>query len=289
MPGSASEHRAGACARATLGRAHGRAEGGAARSRIALLLSMVYFGLGGATSEARAGDEARASGGGEAPVTQGAVDWCRLPEAVSAPVPVERVVAEFTAAELGGPAAPRFVFARVLRFEARLLALADGARTMPTPFNERHLRVALRRHIAETLLAARTLGAAPSRDALERRLNEVRRAAVVRSGGEAELAAAARAEGLAANEVTALFLRRARASFYAHLALAPLLEPAAELIAREVVAMSGVAVERTSREQRAEARARLIERRLDETLDETFRGARARLGLRLVDRTLPRP
>ena len=69
------------------------------------------------------------------------------------PVEVDRAVLRFSAPELGGPRAPRFVFARVLSFEARVEALADPDR-QGSAFRERHISAAIERHVAETLLAS---------------------------------------------------------------------------------------------------------------------------------------
>ena len=71
--------------------------------------------------------------------------------ALGEPVPVDRVAVRFTAPELGGPRSPRFVFERVLAFEACVAALEAGERGA---FRERHVSSALERHVAETLLSS---------------------------------------------------------------------------------------------------------------------------------------
>src|SRR5579883_3573241 len=83
-----------------------------------------------------------------------------LPAAARAQPPatqqVDRVVVRFTATETGGTAQPRFVDERTLAFEARLEVLAEKTEGDGGDYAERHLRAALERHVAETMLA--TLG-----------------------------------------------------------------------------------------------------------------------------------
>jgi hypothetical protein len=87
----------------------------------------------------------------------------------SSPVLVDRAVVRFIAPETGGTRSPRFVFERVLAFEARLEALADPDRQQGTEaFRERHVRAALERHIAETLLASLRIEPEPKPEELVR-------------------------------------------------------------------------------------------------------------------------
>src|SRR5271156_1342879 len=64
---------------------------------------------------------------------------------------LDRVVVRWHAPETGGPAKPQFIFERELAFEARLESLSDPD-PEPGPYHDRHVRAALDRHIAETLL-----------------------------------------------------------------------------------------------------------------------------------------
>ena len=69
------------------------------------------------------------------------------------PVTVDRAVVSFVAHDTGGVAVPRFVYERQLAFEARIEALTEGeVREGDPPYRTRHLRAALDRHIAESVL-----------------------------------------------------------------------------------------------------------------------------------------
>lgn len=151
-----------------------------------------------------------------------------------APIVIDYPVVRFDAPETGGIAHPQFVFQRELAFEARLEALGDADRAERiAPYLDRHVRVALERHIAEELLAHLPMDPEPAKDEVRRRVDAARAVLEQRVGGRDELAAAAKAEGLEASEVEILVLREARASLYLDRMVAPMLEPSeAEL--REV-------------------------------------------------------
>jgi hypothetical protein len=137
---------------------------------------------------------------------------------------VDRVVLRFTAPELGGPRAPRFVFARVLSFEARVEALADPDR-QGGAFRERHVSAAIERHVAETLLASLRIDPEPSSTALRVQADAAARRMEERVGGREALLEAARLEGISERELVGLFLRQARASLYLDRMVAPMLAP----------------------------------------------------------------
>jgi hypothetical protein len=150
-------------------------------------------------------------------------------EATAEPVAVDRVAVRFTAPELGGARSPRFVFERVLAFEARVAALEAGERG---GYRERHVTAALERHIAETLLASLRIEPEVAPDLVTRQAGLARRRLEERVGGASELASAARAEGISERELLGLFRRQARASLYLDRMVAPMLEPSnAELSA----------------------------------------------------------
>src|SRR5688572_16782788 len=77
-------------------------------------------------------------------------------DASAASVRLDRAVVRFVAPETGGARSPRFVYERSLAFEARIEALADPDRAPgeTRPYRERHVRAALERHVAETLLSS---------------------------------------------------------------------------------------------------------------------------------------
>lgn len=149
--------------------------------------------------------------------------------APAAPTPraLDRVVARFTAPETGGVARPRFIFERELAFEARLEALADNGFTPSAvaPYLDRHVRSALERHMAETLLESLEITPEPSRTDLQTRMRSARLALVEQVGGEQALRDLLGAEGLDPNELGGLLARRARASLYLDRMVATMLTP----------------------------------------------------------------
>jgi hypothetical protein len=64
------------------------------------------------------------------------------------PGAVDRAVARFYAPETGGTAYPRFVFERILAFEARLAAMAEVSEGIGNDYDERDVREALEHHVA---------------------------------------------------------------------------------------------------------------------------------------------
>jgi hypothetical protein len=154
----------------------------------------------------------------------GAALWFAAPRAAAQSLEVDRVVVRFTAPELGGPRSPRFIFARVLSFEARVEALADPDR-QGGAFRERHVSAALERHVAETLLASLRIDPEPSSTALRTQAAAAARRMEERAGGHDALLEAARLEGISERELVGLYLRQARASLYLDRMVAPMLAP----------------------------------------------------------------
>lgn len=139
------------------------------------------------------------------------------------PVPLDRIVARWSAPETGGVEHPRYVFARELAFEARLEALAGrGGEARPS---ERQIRAALDRHIAETMLASLPIVPAPTPKEVAIRAELARRMLEQRVHGAQQLVAAAAAEGIGSDELDDLLRRQARASLYLDRMMAPMLEP----------------------------------------------------------------
>jgi hypothetical protein len=143
------------------------------------------------------------------------------------PLAVDRVVVRFIAPETGGVQNPRFIHERVLAFEARLDALGDpdfqpdGVES----YRERHVRSALERHIAETLLSSLRIDPPPSEEALDRQTSLAQKLLFERAGGALAVQEAAAAEGVGAREVLRVARRRARASLYLDRMVAPMLNP----------------------------------------------------------------
>ncbi len=142
-------------------------------------------------------------------------------------VQLERAVVRFAAPEIGGLATPEFIFERELSFEARLEALADvgfEARAAEA-YRERHVVVALERHIAETLLARLPIDPEPTEAVLDRQTRAARVQLIQAVGGPRSLANAELAEGMSVSELARILRRRARASLYLDQMVAPMLEP----------------------------------------------------------------
>jgi hypothetical protein len=141
---------------------------------------------------------------------------------------LDRVAVRFYAPETGGPAKPRFITDRTLSFEARLLAMSEQGTGADVPPQERYLRLALDRHVAEELLSS--LGNEGPRGSfdLASLADETRAELERRIGGRGPLERAAAIEQIDPEEVRALFLRHARATYYLDRHVAPLLFPVEE-------------------------------------------------------------
>lgn len=134
----------------------------------------------------------------------------------------------FIASETGGARSPRFIFERVLSFEARLEALGESRRVLTDrrrPYLEHHVRSAMERHIAETLLASLSMDPEPTAQELGRQTRAAERILLARIGGPVALERAAAAEGIDRREIFDMLRRRARASLYLHRYVAPMLAP----------------------------------------------------------------
>jgi hypothetical protein len=139
---------------------------------------------------------------------------------------VDRAVVSFVAHDTGGVAAPRFVYERQLAFEARLEALTEGeVREGDPPFRTRHLRAALDRHIAETVLESQRITPTPAESEIRARIDQARLALIERVGGLVVLREAAAAEGMGDWELLRLLRRQALASLYLDRMVAPMLDP----------------------------------------------------------------
>jgi hypothetical protein len=164
---------------------------------------------------------------------------------------IDRTAARFFAPETGGTEYPRFVFERILSFEARLVVMAEAPEGIGDGYDERDVREALEHHVAEEILSslADKLIAdsppdkRPSPETLAAIERTVASAIVERTGGtgggtgglggRARIDAAAAAEHVDRTEVEAMLRRGAFAAWYVDRALTPLLHPSEEQI-REV-------------------------------------------------------
>jgi hypothetical protein len=163
----------------------------------------------------------------QAPAVQAPAVQAGVAVAAVGTVGIDRIAVRFSAPEMGGVDYPRFIFARVLAFEARLEALADGA-FRPSdagPYTDQHLEAALERHVAETILEGLDVSPAPSPADIAARVQSARLSIAVRAGGAQALDRAAQLEGLEPHEVLRIVQRHARASLYLDRMVAPMLEP----------------------------------------------------------------
>ncbi len=199
-------------------------------------------------------------------------------------VAIDRVVVRFTAPEIGGAKRPRFIYERVLSFEARLEALADVTfrPSDEQPYRDVHLRGALERHVAETILESLQVVPAPTPAEIQERVQAARVSEAMRAGGAQAISAAARAEGLEPREVLRVMQRKARASLYLDRMVAPMLEPsAAEL---QSLHQSGRTPFSRDPYEVIEGQLRrwYVARKLREAVLAYYEGARARVELVVV-------
>lgn len=202
--------------------------------------------------------------------------------AAAAPVIVERAVVRFVAPETGGVRSPRFILERDLAFEARIEALADpepGIET-DTPYRERHVRAALERHVAETLLASSRIDPPPTEVELADMTRVARAMLRDRVGGEGPLRAAAAAEQRGEPALLRIARRQARASLYVDRMVAPMLEPTeVELrAAHRQTQFRALSFE----EARPALRRWVVARRLGAAVAAHFLAARSRLTLTVL-------
>jgi hypothetical protein len=195
---------------------------------------------------------------------------------------LDRAVVRFSSPELRGP---RFVLERALAFEARLEALSaarDGSAEEAAPYAERHVRAALERHVAETLLASLRIDPEPPPAEVERQMGVARAMLMNAVGGEQRLLSALRAEGIGAQGLRRLLRRRARASLYLHHMVAPMLTPSAAELRRALPA-SPFAGQKFARVEPL-LRRWLVARALREAVGAFYQNARTRLSLTVLGR-----
>ncbi|HEU4409138.1 MAG TPA: hypothetical protein VFS43_28025 [Polyangiaceae bacterium] len=147
----------------------------------------------------------------------------------------------FEAPETGGGASPHVVFERELAFAARLEALAAGEplEDETGPYAQRHVRAALDRYVATSILGALPVersarlsphpcdgtGARADVADLTRRIALARAALAARARGEPALRHAAAAEGLDHDDLAHFVRREALAARYLDVMVAPMLAP----------------------------------------------------------------
>jgi len=211
----------------------------------------------------------------------GAPNWARAQDQV---VASDRTVIRFFAPDLGGAPTPQFIFERELAFEARLQALSDPdqAQDAKKPYLARHIRSAIERHIAESLLANLRVEPVPSDEELDRQAQSARTILSDRVGGSAALSAAAKVEGISERELTVLLRRQARASLYLDRMVAPMLTPTRTEL-RQVYAVERHPFTQSSFEEvETLLRNWWIGHRLSDAVEQYFTNARQRVVVTLT-------
>lgn len=193
---------------------------------------------------------------------------------------VDRAVVRFSAPEGGGRERPYFIYERELAFEARLVALADSAhRSTKEPYRRHHLQQALERHVAETLLAALSIDPSPTEEEISAQLESARAMVVSEVGGEAAFLAAASAEGIGPLELRSYLRRRALASLYLHVMVAPMLTPSPLELRRVHRDGEGPLSDLSFDDAEPALRRWYIARSLRAAVERYFQNARARVRL----------
>jgi hypothetical protein len=203
--------------------------------------------------------------------------------ASAAPVTVDRAVVSFVTRDTGGIVAPRFVFERQLAFEARIEALAEGeVHEGDPPYRARHLRAALDRHVAETVLETLEIKPRPSETELRARIEQARLALVERVGGLVPLREAASAEGIGDWELGRLIRRQAIASLYLDRMVAPMLDPSDAELRQVLLTQRTPFAGRPFSESASALRRWYVGTRLQAALASFYDGLRSRLSLTVL-------
>jgi hypothetical protein len=198
-------------------------------------------------------------------------------------VGIDRVAVRYYAPETGGSARPRFVSERMLAFEARLDALAEQA-PESAMYDDRFVRAALDRHMAEDMLAALAVQSGTLLQDLAALADEERTELLERIGGSGALKGAMAAEGIDDSELESLLRRRVRAAWYIDRAITPLLRPTDEQL-HEVFRTAAHPFKNQSFEAVRPALARwFVEERLRAAETSFLQVARARIQVVVVPR-----
>lgn len=196
---------------------------------------------------------------------------------------IDRVAVRYYSPETGGSARPRFVSERMLAFEARLDALAEQAPESSVR-EDRFVRGALDRHVAEDMLSSLAVQSGTTLQDLPALAEEERTGLIERIGGPGALRGAMAAEGIDDSEVDSLLRRRVRAAWYIDRALTPLLRPTDEQL-REVFRTSAHPFKNQPFDAVRPALARwFVEERLHAAETTFLQVARARIRIVVVPR-----
>ncbi len=198
---------------------------------------------------------------------------------------LDRVAVRFYAPETGGTRRPRFITERTLAFEARMVAMGEEGTAPDAPVEERHLRLAMERHVAEELLSVLGVEGGKATFDLTGLADDTRAELARRVGGEAQIARAADVEHLDPEEVHAFFLRHARASYYLDRQNPGLLSPPDEQV-RELYRSSAHPFKNLRFEDARKDLARWFVAERVKAAEATFlQSARTRVKILVVGRT----
>jgi hypothetical protein len=201
----------------------------------------------------------------------------------AAPITVDRAVISFVTRDTGGIDVPEFVFERKLAFEARLEALAEGeVHEGDPPFRPRHVRAALDRHIAETVLESLPVRPPVTEAEIGARMEQARLALVERVGGLVPLREAAAAEGIGEWELGRLVRRQAKASLYLDHMVAPMLNPSDAELRQVLISQRTPFAGKPFVDVAAALRRWYVGTRLQAALATFYDGLRNRLSLTLL-------
>ncbi len=220
-----------------------------------------------------------------APSADARADGAPTPDASRALL-VDRVVVRWQSPETGGAGKPQFIFERELALEARIESMSDPD-PEAGPYHDRHVRAALDRHIAETLLASLPILPPPEPHVLAQRTETARGILEQRVHGRAKLLEAAAIEGIEPEELEALFRRQARASLYLDRMVAPMLEPSDPEL-RDLWRTGSTPFKDEPFDRIKPALARwYVGQRLAQATEAYFQNARSRVTISVSRRPLP--
>ncbi|HSN98321.1 MAG TPA: hypothetical protein VLS89_08480 [Candidatus Nanopelagicales bacterium] len=197
------------------------------------------------------------------------------------PALLDRVAVRWYAPETGGVDRPQYIFARELAFQARLEALADPD-LEPGSYQDRHVRDALDRHIAETLLSRLPIDPPPKPHEVAARAEAARSALEQRVRGKDRVIAAMKAEGIGTDELDTMLRRQARASLYLDRMVAPMLEPSEYELRAALRSGATPFKDRKFEDVSIELTRWYVSQRLAQALESYFQNARSRVVVSLM-------
>jgi hypothetical protein len=196
---------------------------------------------------------------------------------------IDRVVVRWYAQATGGMAKPQFITARQLAFEARIHSMMDP-NALGGPYDDKHVRAAIQRHITESMFAALPVDPKPTPKQVGRYAEAARLIIEQNVGGRSRLNAAATAEGISPDELNAMLRLRARASWYIDKMVAPMLTPT-ELDLREAHERGETPFTKLRfKDVEKQLERWYIETRTAAALDQSYRRARSKLTVMIIER-----